>query len=80
MAGAQKERRVSEHETSDEGEIQDLSVPIWVWTVLAFALVVAVMIIVIIWGGAKRGGAETPVEVEIIDESSETQPADTQPA
>jgi hypothetical protein len=69
---------VSEQESDDEGEMQDLSVPMWVWTVLGFALVVAVVIIVIIWGGAKRGGMQDPSEV--IDESAETQPAETQPA
>ena len=68
---------MSEREPGDEEEeVQDLSVPMWVWTVLGFALLVAVVIIVIIWGGAKRGG-EVPADVT--DDYSETQPAETQP-
>lgn len=76
--GATKEQRVSEQEPGDDVEMQDLSVPMWVWTLLGFALIVAVVTIVIIWGGAKRGGAELPVDTG--DESAETQPAETQPA
>jgi hypothetical protein len=37
---------------------QDLSVPMWVWTLLGFVLVVAVIIVVIIIGG----GQATPNE------------------
>jgi hypothetical protein len=34
-------------------EVEDLSVPMWVWTLLGFALVVAVIIVVIISGGGQ---------------------------
>ena len=40
-----------------EEAAEDFSVPMWVWTVLAFVLLMAVVIVVIIRGGAKRGGA-----------------------
>ena len=38
----------------DQAEVvpaQDLSVPIWVWVVLGFAGVMAVVIVMIIWAG-----------------------------
>jgi hypothetical protein len=39
----------------DQVAPQDLSVPMWVWTLIGFALVVAIIIIAIIWGGGQRG-------------------------
>ena len=73
-----KEQCVRDQEPVDDGEMQDLSVPMWVWTVLGFALIVSVVIILIIWGGAKRAGVGTPADA--VDESVETQPAETRPA
>ena len=57
----------------------DLSIPMWVWTLLGFTLVTAVVIIVIIWGGAKKTDLvdEDPL---MMDEAGQTMPADTQPA
>jgi hypothetical protein len=66
---------VSEQGPADEGledaaedvAAEDFSVPMWVWTVLAFVLLMAVVIVVIIRGGAKREepangmGSEAPV-------------------
>lgn len=37
----------------EQPQAQDLSVPMWVWTLLGFTLVVAVIIVVIIWGGGQ---------------------------
>ena len=55
---------------------QDLSVPMWVWTLIGFALVTAVLIIVIIRGG----GAEEPGAApdEMTDVPAETQPVDAE--
>ena len=46
----------SDEETRPDAE--DLSVPMWVWTLLGFALLTAVVIVVIIWGGARQAVPE----------------------
>ena len=71
-------------EEVDGGAAEDFSVPMWVWTVLAFVLLMAVVIVVIIRGGAKRdvpaepGGAGAGAAVTQPVEEPVTQPA-TQP-
>jgi hypothetical protein len=76
---------VSDDGPADKEDLpQDLSVPMWVWTLLGFALVTAILIIVIIQGGAKQEAApgsddaaeETPADMQ----QSETQPVATEPA
>ena len=59
----------------DEGlPQQDLSVPMWVWTVIGFVAVTTVVIIVIIRGGAAE---EPPVAPDETTEAvAETQPAE----
>jgi hypothetical protein len=52
---------------------QDLSVPMWVWTLIGFAVVTAVLIIVIIRGGAADEDSMPT------DDTSDV-PAETQPA
>ena len=42
-----------------DGGGEDLAVPMWVWTVLGFTLLMAVLIVVFIRGGARL---ETPPE------------------
>jgi hypothetical protein len=48
----------------------------WVWTLLGFTLVTAVVIIVIIWGGGKKPSLvdEDPL---MLEEASQTMPAET---
>ena len=53
---------------------QDLSVPMWVWTLIGFAVVTTVVIIVIIRGGAADEPATSPDETT--DVPAETQPVD----
>lgn len=57
----------------------DLSIPMWVWTLLGFAAITAVVIIVIIWGGTKKQDLldEDPL---MMDDAAQTVPADTQPS
>ena len=64
---------MSDEESTGGGDSgQDLSVPMWVWTLIGFAVVTTVVIIVIIRGG----GTEEPVAP---DETTDV-PAETQPA
>ena len=64
---------------------QDLSVPMWVWTLIGFAVVTAVLIIVIIRGGGAQDATpdetmEVPAETQPVDEGfTNEQPAETQP-
>ena len=58
---------------------QDLSVPMWVWTLIGFAVVTAVLIIVIIRGGATDESAPASGD-EGMDVPAETQPAEAQTA
>jgi hypothetical protein len=69
---------VATEEEEPAGTGEDLSVPMWVWTLLGFALVTAVLIVVIIRGGAGRGADQTET-YEDDPTAAETQPADTQP-
>ena len=75
---------VGERGQADEVETaaaagEDLSVPMWVWTLLGFTLVTAVVIIVIIWGGAQKsvGPEEDPLMME---DAAQTVPAEGEPA
>ena len=65
------------------GDGEDLSIPMWVWTLLGFALLTAVAIVVIIWGGASRAERDAETELspmtETVVEDPATGPA-TQPA
>ena len=96
VTGGRKEtRRVSERQDQAGGDgvddpvgpqTQDLSVPMWVWTLLGFALVVAVIIVVIIWGGGQGRptdqGTEGQSEMTSTTEPSEaeTMPSDVSSA
>ncbi len=65
---------MSEQGQPDEeqrGGGEDLSVPMWVWTLLGFALLTAVVIVVIIWGGGTRNELDEetgPTTQELIEE------------
>lgn len=60
---------------------EDLSVPMWVWTLLGFALLTAVVIVVIIWGGGKRDDATEPMTMEPAAETQPNgRPAESRPA
>ena len=52
----------------------DLSVPMWVWTVIGFVAVTTIVIIVIIRGGAAEEPQVAPDETT--DVPAETQPVD----
>jgi hypothetical protein len=67
-------QRASVDEEDGPGVGEDLSVPMWVWTLLGFAAVTAVVIVAIILGG--RGGEASP---PARDATSDAQPAETQP-
>ena len=63
----QRRRDERRDASDDQAAQQDLSVPMWVWTLIGFALVVAVIIVVIIWGGGQapqtdQGTGEQPPE------------------
>jgi hypothetical protein len=60
---------------------QDLSVTMWVWTLLGFALVVAVIIVVIIWGGGqpRQTGPATEGQPEMTSTTEPTE-AETTPS
>ena len=63
-----------DEEQGEEHHPSDLSVPWWVWVILGFALVMAVVIVIIIWsgGGSAPEGTQGPdaaeVEEEYVDE------------
>ena len=65
---------MSDEESSGGDSGQDLSVPMWVWTLIGFAVVTTVVIIVIIRGGAAEEPGVAPEETT--DVPAETQPAD----
>jgi hypothetical protein len=75
---------VSDAEQPHGGGGEDLSVPMWVWTLLGFAAVIAVIVIVIIVGSRNApdqqqpGEGDVPASTESLD--ADTQPAGTQPA
>jgi hypothetical protein len=78
------EQQRDQRANDDEGVQQpDLSVPMWVWTLLGFVLVVAVIIVVIIIGGGRGtqtdqnlgGQPETMSTTE--PTGAETMPAET---
>ena len=46
-------------ENAADDAAEDFSMPMWVWTVLAFVLLMAAVIVVIIRGGAKQDPGTT---------------------
>ena len=69
---------MTDEEPAAQGE--DLSVPMWVWTLLGFALVTAVVIVVIMWGGARQEEPAETYDVEpALTQPAEMEPAETQP-
>ena len=61
---------------------QDLSMPMWVWTLLGFVLVVAVIIVVIIIGGGRQttpGEQDTGGQPETMSTTEPAEP-ETMPA
>ena len=64
-------------EEQQPSQAQDLSVPMWVWTLLGFALVVAVIIVVIIWGGGQARQADPGTEGQS-EMTSTTEPSEAE--
>ena len=65
-------------EEHHEEPVADFSVPWWVWVILGFTLLMAVVIVIIIWGGATapQPAAEPaqPVVEEVAEEPA-TEPS-----
>src|SRR5688572_5501877 len=75
----ERRRQRDPHDDDNAGEgragADDLSIPMWVWTLLGFTLVTAVVIIVIIWGAAKKPAVAPEEDPLMMDEAAQTVPA-----
>ena len=76
VVGVSKQGQPDEEQ---RGNGEDLSVPMWVWTLLGFALLTAVVIVVIIWGGGRQAEPESEMEptTETVIEEPATEPTTT---
>ena len=85
MSEQRRDQRAGDAGDDARGEVvqqPDLSVPMWVWTLLGFVLVVAVVIVVIIVGGGRATQSEPNTGGGQPETMSTTEPteAETMPA